>query len=278
MAGNNKKLLAFNYFGGKFHWIYELYEYFPTHEHFIDLFCGSMTVILNKPNSKIDTANDINSNVTNFFKVLRNRTDELITQLKLTPVGREEYDNCWENSGDELEDARRFYVRARQSFFGLGQQRKNKGWHLVKKNSRSNTAETISKWRNGIKKLNLVTEKLTSIQIENMDYKKLIPILDYESAFFYCDPPYPKESRGSYNDYTFEFTDHDHEELANILHNIKGKVMISGYECDLLKNLYKDWTMIKLSKKANAIKSKIVQEVIWINYNPDEYEVPRLKI
>ncbi len=276
MGGNSKKLLAFNYFGGKFYWLNELYSHFPEHKHFVDLFCGSMSVILNKPQSSIDTANDINSNVTNFFRVLRSRPDELIEQLKLTPVGREEYNNCWQITDNDLENARRFYVRARQSFFGLGQQRRNKGWHLVKKNSRSNLSETISKWRGGIEQLTLVADKITKIQIENKDFRELIPILDYEDAFFYCDPPYPKECRGSYNDYAFEFTDHDHEELADLLHGIAGKAMVSGYECELLNNLYKDWSMIRLSKKANAIRSKIVQECIWINYDPEEFNEPRL--
>ena len=278
MGENSKKLLAFNYFGGKFFWLKELYAHFPDHKHFIDLFCGSMSVTLNKPQSDIDTANDINSNIYNFFKVLRDQKKELIEKLICTPISREEYNNCWENTDDDLENARRFYTRARQSFFGLGQQRKNKGWHLVRKNSRSNLSETISKWRGGIIQLDQISDKLSSIQLENKDFRKLIPILDYEDAFFYCDPPYPKECRGSYNDYMFEFTDHDHKDLAKILHNIKGKAMISSYECKLYDRLYKDWTMIRLSKKANAIRSKIVQECIWINYGPSDYMEPRINI
>lgn len=270
MSGNKNKKIAINYFGGKFTWVDYLYSYFPDHIHFIDVFCGSMAVTLNKPYSEIDTANDINSEVVNFFRVLRESPDELLRQLKMTPVSREEYNNCWysDSVNDPLEKARRFYVRARQSFFGLGIQRKNKGWHMVKTISRSNFGETVSKWHNGIEKLIPVIDKLTHIQIENDGFRNLIPKMDFPGAFFYCDPPYPLEARASKNDYCFDFEDQDHRDLAKILHGINGKAMISSYNCRLMQELYSDWYFVKFPKKKNNIRSGDVEECIWMNYEP----------
>ena len=271
MSGNKGKLIAFNYFGGKFTLADKLYQFFPKHIHFIDVFCGSMAVTLNKPYSQIDTANDISGDVVNFFHVLREFPDELIGQLLLTPISREEFNNSWGTEGcSDIEKARRFYVRIRQSFCGMGAQRLNKGWHMVKTKSRTNLGETISKWHSGIEKLYPVISKLTHIQIENKDFRDLISTLDFAGAFFYCDPPYPKDVRGSFNDYKFEFSQQDHEELADILHSIKGKAMISSYDGPTMQRLYGDWRIFRFPIKFNNIRSTQVQECIWMNYDYEQ--------
>lgn len=83
---------------------------------------GSLAVSLNKQASQIDTANDINGDVVNFFKVLREKPEELISSLLLTPIAREEFNASWHMDGcSELEKARKFYVRIRQSFCGMGE-------------------------------------------------------------------------------------------------------------------------------------------------------------
>lgn len=278
MSGNSKKLIAFNYFGGKFTWLDYLYENFPhDFNHFVDLFGGSMVVSLNFKRKVIKTGNEIHSEITNFFEVLRNNENELIKKLLLTPSSNEEYNNCWEPTEGKIEQARRFYVRVRQSFFGLGVQRQNKGWHMAKTKTNANGGETLSKWNNGINKLHAVANEIReNLQITNFDYKDCIDKIDHKKAFFYCDPPYSKRSRGSYNDYKFEFTDNDHIELSNKLKTIKGMAMVSGYDCDLMGDLYRNWRKITFPVKRNNIRStlkkdknnKIIsRECIWINYD-----------
>lgn len=268
MSGNSSKVIAFNYFGGKFTYTDYLYQEFPEHfTHLIDLFAGSMSVSLNYKGKVIKTANEINEDITNFFEVLRNQKDELIQLLLLTPCSTTEFDNCWERTDNKVENARRFYVRVRQSFFGLGVQQKNKGWHMAKTKVNISGGETVSRWTNAIPKLHEVAQIIRSnFQITNMDYKDLIPKLDFEQAFFYCDPPYPKETRGSFNDYKFEFSDADHRELAERLHQIKGLAMVSSYNSDLYNELYSTWRKVELPVKYNNIRSGKVQEVIWMNY------------
>lgn len=86
MSGNRNKLIAFNYFGGKFTWLEYLYANFPRDfTHLIDLFAGSMAVSLNYPGRIIKTANEINGDITNFFEVLRDHEPELTRLLLLTP-------------------------------------------------------------------------------------------------------------------------------------------------------------------------------------------------
>lgn len=269
MSGNSKKLIAFNYFGGKFTLADKLQQYFPEHAHFVDVFMGSMVVTLNKKYSSIETVNDINADIVNFFNVLRNQPEELISLLTLTPIARDEFNASWHmDNCSDIERARRFYVRIRQSFCGMGAQRKNKGWHMVKTKSRANLGETISKWHNGIEKLWPVIDRLTHVQIENKDFRDLIRTLDFPGAFFYCDPPYPRDVRNSFNDYRYEFQVKDHEDLSAMLHSIQGKAMISGYDGPTMERLYGTWHKVKFPVKFNNIRSTQVQECIWMNYDP----------
>lgn len=269
MSHKKNTIIAFNYFGGKYTWLKYLYDEFPVEfVHLVDVFGGSFVVSLNFEGKVIKTANEINDDITNFFKVLRDDEDKLIRLLLLTPCSMSEYNSCWEFSTDPIEQARRFYVRVRQSFFGLGAQKKNKGWHMAKKHVNAQGGETVSKWNNAIEKLHQVAEIIRSnFQITNYDWKDTIQKIDFEGAFFYCDPPYPKETRASFNDYEFEFTKEDHIELAKALHNIKGMAMVSSYESDLYNELYADWRKVKLPVKKNNIRSSEVQEVIWMNYH-----------
>lgn len=270
MSGNKDKLIAFNYFGGKFTFLEYLYEYFPSDfSHLVDLFAGSMVVSLNYKGKVIKTANEINADITNFFEVLRNNEADLIRLLLLTPCSEQEYKNCWESSDDKIEQARRFYVRVRQSFFGLGAQRENKGWHMAKQHVNCQGGETVSRWNNAITKLHDVASVIrTNFQIVNLDYSDCIKKIDFPGVFFYVDPPYPLECRASSNDYKFEFSTDDHRKLSEHLHSIEGKAMISSYDCPLMRELYSDWNMIKFPIKKNNIRSSEVQEVIWMNYEP----------
>lgn len=277
MSGNKNKLIAFNYFGGKFTWLEHLYAHFPANFlHLVDLFAGSMGVSINYHGKVIKTANDINGDVTNFFLQLRDHEEELVRLLQLTPYSQQEYRNSWggESDATDLERARQFYIRVRQSFFGLGAQQKDKGWYCAIRST-----NMAKRWDNSIEKLHEVASEIRkNFQITTGDYADCIEKLDFPEAFFYADPPYPLESRGSHSkgqDYSFDFTDEDHELLAWKLHHIKGSAMISGYECSLMDYLYDDWYKFKFPFKRNNIRSgikngsgTIMQECIWCNYEP----------
>ena len=90
---------------------------------------------------------------------------------------------------------------------------------------------------------------------------------------FYCDPPYVPSSRGDSKAYAYEMTDEDHRELAHQLHNVKGKVAISGYQGALMDELYGDWQpIVEPSKHCHSIKQPRT-EVLWVNYKVGEAEL-----
>lgn len=274
MSGNTSKIIAFNYFGGKFTFLKQLYSNFPNQNqfiHLVDLFGGSFSVSLNYKGKILRTANEINQEITNFFEVLRDHENELVNKLLLTPCSKAEFEKCWTKCEDPIERARRFYVRIRQSFFGLGAQRQNKGWHMAKTKVNAHGGETVSRWNNAIGKLHHVAKEIRSnFQITNYDYLDAIDRIDFKECFFYCDPPYLDEVRNSKNDYLFEFTTDDHINLAERLNKIDGLAMVSGYDHHLYDELYPGWIKVKFPIKKNNIRSGDVQEVIWMNYEKEE--------
>ena len=268
MSGNKSKIIAFNYFGGKFTYLDHLYPYFPFEfDHMCELFAGSAAVTLNyKKSGIIRTINDINENVTNFFNVLREQPEELIQSLKLTPYAESEFFDCLEIEGNKIEKARRFYVRIRMSHYGDGECDKGAGMYFARKEGVKNGGQGLSRWKNGIEKLYQVADLLLKIQVINRDYSKAIKMCDYKKAFFYVDPPYPKHTRSSNKEYTYDMDDFQHEALAEKLNNIKGYAMISSYDNDFYDELFPTWSKVKLKVKRNNAASSLKQETIWFNY------------
>lgn len=121
--GKPKKLIAFGWYGGKFSHLDWLLPLLPHCFHYCEPFAGSGAVLMNRKPSPVETYNDIDGEVVNFFRVLREKKDELIEQIALTPFSREEFSiACQLDPGlTDIERARRFYVRARQVRTGLAQ-------------------------------------------------------------------------------------------------------------------------------------------------------------
>jgi DNA adenine methylase len=272
MSGHVGKIMPYGWYGSKFTHLESLYQNFPSGFcHLVELFGGSGVVSLNYSTNQniIKTVNEINEDITNFFEVVRDHEADLIRALYLTPCSKAEFDRAWAKSGDKIERARRFFIRARQSFLALGQARQSKGWGMCKTSINAKNGELISKWNNSIEELRKVAYLIRqNIQVLNYSYEKAILKLDASCVFFYADPPYEKDSRKTYKDYEFEFTLEDHQQLAWHLHRVKGYAMVSHYECDLYDNLYSDFNKIRLPVKENNLRVGPVQEVIYTNYKP----------
>ncbi|RLF31666.1 MAG: DNA adenine methylase, partial [Thermoplasmata archaeon] len=212
---------------------------------------------------------DIDGEVVNFFRVLREQKDALIEAIGLTPFSRSEFELAIASEGSnisDLERARRFFVRARQVRTGLAQTASTGRWAHCRLTSRAGMAGAVSRWLGSVETLPEIAQRLLRVQIENDDATNVIKRYDSEETLFYCDPPYPHESRGDNSAYRYEMTDEEHEELAEILHSVKGKVALSGYHCDLLDTLYKDWNCIEAPEKTiHSVKAKR-REVLWTNY------------
>ena len=82
----HKRLVATHYYGGKFYLLPYLLKVVPKHHCYVEVFGGGGYLLLNKKRSKVEVYNDINGDVVNLFRVLRDNGDELIRRLKYTPI------------------------------------------------------------------------------------------------------------------------------------------------------------------------------------------------
>ena len=101
-----------NYPGGKWGMAKEIVALMPKHRSYLEPFFGSGAVLFNKPPSSIETVNDIDGDIVNFFKVLREHPTELAADIAMTPYSREVFNDAHENWGSsDYDRAYRIAVR-----------------------------------------------------------------------------------------------------------------------------------------------------------------------
>jgi len=263
------KLIAFGWYGGKFSHLDWLLPLLPQTRQYCEPFAGSAAVLLNRPPCDVETYNDLDGEVANFFRVLREKKKVLIEAIGLTPFSREEFYIAVSTNGDTipaLERARRFFVRARQTRTGLAQMATLGRWANCRNTSRAGMSGVVSRWLGSVESLPEIVERLLRVQIENRSGEDVIRLYDDPGTLFYCDPPYVHSTRGDSKAYQFEMDDEAHTRLAVILKKCKGKVAISGYRCDLMDTLYNGWKRADADpKQCHSIK-QFRREALWMNY------------
>lgn len=265
----SRRLIAFGWYGGKFSHLSWLLPLLPRCHHYCEPFGGSAAVLLNREPSPVETYNDIDGEVANFFRVLRDQKEKLVERIGLTPFSREEFFLAVSNDGSplpNLERARRFFVRARQARTGLAQTASLGRWANCKGTSRAGMSGVVSRWLGSVEDLPEIALRLLRVQIENRPAVEMIKLYDDARTLFYCDPPYVHTTRGDRKAYGFEMNDSEHRELAGALRSCKGKAAVSGYRCDLMEELYAGWRRYEAPpKQCHSIK-KLRREALWMNY------------
>ena len=268
---HSKRLIAFGWYGGKFTHLNFILPHIPRDAvHFCDVYGGSAAVLMNLSPYSAETYNDIDSELVNFFQTLRNQSAELIQAIGLTPFSREELMNaCEPKQGlSQLERARRFYVRARQTRTGLAQKSSGGRWAHCVLTSRAGMAGAVSRWLGSIDGLPEIAQRFQRVQIENAPALEVLRRYDTEQTVFYLDPPYVHSVRGDSSAYGYEMTDAEHRELADTLQTIRGRAVLSGYRTDLYDRLYKDWRRVDAPVRNCHSVRKPRQECLWMNFRP----------
>ena len=264
-----RKLIAFGWYGGKFNHLDWLLPLLPSCHHYCEPFGGSAAVLLNREPSPVETYNDIDGEVVNFFHVLRNQKDELIEAIGLTPFSREELYFALSSEMETLSDlerARRFFIRARQSRTGLAQTASLGRWANCLNTSRAGMAGAVSRWLGSVESLPQIAARLLSVQIENRPANEVIKLYDSTDTLFYCDPPYVHTTRGDKRAYGYEMDQVAYLQLADTLSHCKGKIAVSGYRCELMDNLFKGWHCYEAPPKICHSVKQPRFEALWMNY------------
>lgn len=217
--------------GGKSLLASRIVELLPKHSCYVEVFGGGGSVLFRKYSSKHEVFNDINSDLINLYRVVRNRRDDFIRAMDLVLVSREEFDRFLEmdpNSLDELQRAVRFFYIVKTAF-GAKVAGSSFGTSVSSPN-RLNPLEIDRLVRN-------VHSRIARVTFENLPYAKLIEKYDSDSTVFYLDPPY-----FGVEDYYGKniFSSADFAVLAEILAGISGKFILSINDCPFIREVILD--------------------------------------
>ena len=254
------------YHGGKWKMAFEIIGYFPPHRVYVEPYGGGGSILLRKQRSYAEVYNDLDGEIVNLFRIVRDRGDELTQALSLTPFSRDEYQGSFPESDDPLEQARRTVIRSHMGFGSNALARGIKSGFRANSN-RSGTTPARD-WRNLPESIVYVIDRLRGVVIENRDALDLMTRHDGAETLHYCDPPYVSHTRSGlmhgFHGYSHEMTDEDHRAFGAAVRQLQGMVVISGYGCDLYdRELFHDWLRIPFGAHADGARDRV--EVLWLN-------------
>lgn len=243
-------------------------SHFPQHHSYLEPFFGSGGVFFNKPRSDIETVNDLDGDVVNLFRWIRDDPEKLAHEIYFTPYSRQVYEEAFTKKPEsDLEKAVFFYTRLNMGH-GFRTTGEKVGWKTdVQGREKAYAAED---WKKIPEKIMEAAERLRGVQIENFPAVGLIRKYNFENVLIYCDPPYVLSTRCR-KQYNKEMTDEDHEELLDALLQHKGPAIISGYSSRLYEERLKDW--YREERVSYAQNAQRRNEVIWCNRRTDAQQL-----
>lgn len=203
----------------------------PAHRTYVEPFGGAAAVLFTKAPATLEVYNDVNSGLITFFRVLRDQPEQLARALRFSPYSREEFTLCvqtWEEIEDDVERARRWYVRCRQAFAASAA---TVGWGYERTGATRGGTRSGS-FATSVEALERFAERFRRVQVEHLDWRAVLRRYDGPAACFYLDPPYHPETRGCdrHSCYVHELEAEDHDELVAAAIALKGSVLVSGYD------------------------------------------------
>ena len=245
----------FGWVGGKSKLAKDIVSLFPKHTTYVEVFGGALSVLYAKERSKVEVVNDINSELINLHKAIRNNPQSLLMYLNQLLISRELFYDIRDGRikpRNNIERAAFYFYLITQSFGSKGD-----NFAMAKKGRKpKNIYKDYSKW----------SKRLKGVIIENMTFEKVITQYDSNETLFYLDPPYV--STEHYYKKTGGFGVAEHKKLADILAQIRGKFLLSYNDCDLVRELYKDFYIFnskEIKYSLNIKANKRVREVFISN-------------
>jgi DNA adenine methylase len=205
-------------------------QYIPRGRIYVEPFAGAASVFWHLPGRfPVEVLNDLDNRIVNLYRVLQDRQKfaELLHRLVWTPYSRAEFARALEvlkdPKADDVARAWAFFVAQNQGFGGKADTVGNWGRGLTKD-------LVTSKWMSHLKQLRHWHQRLSGVQIDSVDALQAIRYWDSPETVFYIDPPYVPETRVDNDFYVNELSMEDHQTLVETLLQVKGKVVLSGYD------------------------------------------------
>ena len=209
-------------------WIIKHFPHNYECMNYVEPFCGSAVVLLNKKKSRREIINDFDKNIFYVYRALRERDKELIKMLDKTLYSENEveYSRKILDNKIKVDD---WILYAWAKIVNIKISVNNIGNVLAASKEKVLEQNRQKYFRNYNKIIDDVLSRLRDVVVLNKDASKVVKKYDDDNTFFYIDPPYPNADQdGYYKKYSME----DFNNLCKILDNIKGKYLLSCYLVD----------------------------------------------
>lgn len=179
-------LTLFHYPGGDSTLIPYYLKMIPPHVTYVEVFGGSAKLLFCKPPSKVEVYNDVDGDLVNLFRVIKDREKFRIflNELDMTIYSRRiYYDMCKKlrmGAQNDIERALAYFYVINASFFG----KVGKGFATSKATNHAHA------YFNKIALLKRIHRRLRNVVVEDLDFRECIKRYDSDKTFFYLDPPH----------------------------------------------------------------------------------------
>jgi DNA adenine methylase len=257
------------YHGGKWLLAPWIISHFPPHRIYVEPYGGAASVLLRKPRCYSEVWNDLDQEVVNVFRVMRDpeMAAQLEKMLRLTPFSRHEFDQCYEAASSPVERARRTIIRSFMGFTSACTANYRTGFRAHSHRSCTTPAHD---WVNFPDFIKGFTARLSGVVLECRPALSILQQHDSPETLYYADPPYPRNTRylkdrPSLNCYAHEMSQDDHREMAEALKAVEGMVIVSGYRCGLYDELFAGWRREDRAALADGARKRT--ESLWLSPN-----------
>ena len=257
--------------GGKNKLIQQYIPYFPKKfKTYYEPFLGGGAIFFYL-NPQLAVLTDINAELVNTYRCVKNNVEELILLLKEHQLkhSKEYYYGVRQGNGiTPLEKAARLIYLNKTCFNGL-----------YRENSKGEFNVPIGKYKNPkICNAALLRSVSAALQPTQIDVRPFEDILKYASSsddFVYFDPPYyPLSPTSNFTAYSrYSFSEDDQIRLKEVFAELAGrdvKVMLSNSDSQFIRELYREFNIHSISASrlinSNAMKRGKITEVLITSY------------
>lgn len=221
--------------GGKRRLAQHILPLFPSHECYVEPFCGAAALFFMKEPAKVEVLNDVHGELVRLYRVVQHHLEEFIRQFKWSLASREMYGWLHSTPPETLTDiqrAARFFYLQKLGFGG-------------KVDGGTYGVATTSKARLNLLRLeedlSAVHLRLHQVTIEHLDWAACVERYDRPHTLFYLDPPY----HGTQG-YGVEFGLEQYDRMAELL-TMKGKALVSVNDIPAMRLAFKGLAMQRLT-------------------------------
>lgn len=262
------------YHGGKFRLAPWIISHFPDHKVYCEPFGGAASVLMRKQRSHGEVYNDLDHDMVNVMHVLQDEAmrEDLAEALVFTPYSRDVFDQAWEPASCPVERARRTFIRAEMGFGSAGATKGTTGFRI---DSKRNYGTAMQIWARVPENLRDFGMRLAGVLIENRPAIQVMKDHDTPFTLHYVDPPYMHSTRSNGNrNYRHEMTDEDHVQLLEVLLELEGMVIVSGYSTDLYEQKLFGWRRVEIKARIAASRGTSIRtECLWLSPDCADYRL-----